>query len=319
MPSDSPPAAGMDRQERVRRIRRVLLWILVANWAVAAAKVIVGLIADSAAVTADGFHSFIDGSSNIIGLVAVVAAARPADEDHPYGHGKFEALASLAIGAMVGIGMLELGRMAFDALLHDQHPVVSTRMVMVMVVTLGVNLAVTIFERKQGRELDSPLLLADATHTLSDVFVTLSVLVSLGFVWMGFRRADGLVAVFVMAVIARVAYGIIRQAVGILSDTARLDPMRVSDIARRVSGVRDCMDIRSRGMENSVWVDLTIHVDPELTTRRAHAVAHAVERELAAAYPQIVDIVVHVEPEQHSAPISPPPKELEVLQSGEHS
>lgn len=305
MAPETASIAGMDRQLRVRKIRRVLLWILVANWAVAAAKVIVGLIADSAAVTADGFHSFIDGSSNIIGLVAVIAAAQPADEDHPYGHGKFEALASLAIGAMVGIGMLELGRMALDALIHDRHPEVSAQMVIVMVATLVVNLAVTTFERKQARELDSPLLLADATHTLSDVFVTLAVLVSLGFVSMGFERADGLVAIFVMFVIARVAYGIIRQAVGILSDTARLNPDHVSEIARQVPGVRDCMDIRSRGMENSVWVDLTIHVDPELTTRRAHAVAHEVERALAERYPQIVDIVVHVEPEPHGAALTP--------------
>lgn len=280
----------------------MLLGILVANWAVAAAKTLIGLFSESAAVTADGFHSFIDGSSNIIALVAVSVAARPADEDHPYGHGKFEALASLAIGAMVGIGMLELGRMALDSLLHDRHPQVSLSMVLVMVGTLIVNIAVTRYERSQGKKLDSTLLLADATHTLSDVFVTLAVLVSIGFVWLGFRRADGVVALLVMGVVAWVAYGIIRQAVGILSDTARLNPDDVSQIVVGVPGVRGCEDIRSRGMESSVWVDLKIHVDPHLSTLRAHELAHEVEKAIAGAFPQVVDVVVHVEPEPAQTP-----------------
>lgn len=294
---ESARVSGVSRQDRVRKVRRVLVAILFANWAVAAAKVLVGLVADSAAVTADGFHSFIDGSSNIIGLVAVMAAARPADDDHPYGHGKFEALASLAIGVMVGIGMLELGRMAFDALVHGRHVTVSAQMVAVMVITLGVNVAVSVYERRQAHRLDSPILLADATHTLSDVFVTLAVLLSIGLVWLGFQRADGLVALFVMIVIARVAYGIIKQAVGILSDTARLAPHEVERIVRGVPGVRGCENVRSRGMTNSVWVDLTIHVDPQLSTQRAHELAHQVEHALADAFPRVVDVVVHVEPD----------------------
>src|SRR5687767_15040079 len=122
--------------ERAATVRRVLLGILVANWAVAGAKVAFGLLAGSAAVTADGIHSFIDGGSNVLGLVAMSVAARPADEDHPYGHGKFEALASLGIGAMVGIAMLELGRLAVASLLSGSHPTVSGEMAAVMVVTL---------------------------------------------------------------------------------------------------------------------------------------------------------------------------------------
>ncbi|HSP80115.1 MAG TPA: cation diffusion facilitator family transporter, partial [Myxococcaceae bacterium] len=235
--------------DRNRKVRFVLAAILAANWAVAVAKLVFGLLSDSAAVTADGLHSFIDGGSNVLGLVAMSVAARPADEDHPYGHGKFEALASLAIGAMIGIAMLELGRMALDSLLNDRHPEVTPAMAGVMVLTLFINLAVTRVERSQGEKLKSPLLLADAKHTLSDVFVTLSVLVSLGLVWLGYPKADGVVALVVMVFVAWVAWGIVRQAVGILSDTARLDPERVAEITRGVEGVRSCRDVRSRGME----------------------------------------------------------------------
>jgi cation diffusion facilitator family transporter len=289
-------AQPLSREERNRAIRRVLAGILVANWIVAGAKTAFGMTNGSAAVTADGLHSFIDGGSNVLGLVAMSFAARPADEDHPYGHGKFEALASLGIGALVGITMLELGKMAIEALVANRHATVTAEMAVVMAVTLIVNGLVTSIERRYGQKLRSPLLLADARHTLSDVFVTGAVLMSLLFVWLGFPRADGLVALLVLGFVAYVAYGIVRQAVGILSDSARLNPSEVMALTTSVSGVRSCRDVRSRGMEESVYVDLKIEVDPSLPTSRAHAVADEVERKLSAAFPQVVDVVVHVEP-----------------------
>jgi cation diffusion facilitator family transporter len=284
--------AAQSSAERARQIRNVLLGILLANWAVSVAKLLLGLTRGSA----DGLHSFIDGGSNVLGLVAMSIAARPADEDHPYGHGKFEALASLGIGAMVGMAMLELARLAIRSLVDDVHPDVNVEMAVVMAVTLVINIAVTRVEKHYGERLKSPLLLADARHTLSDVFVTLAVLVSLLLVWLGYPRADGLVALVVMGFVARVAYSIIRQAVGILSDSARLDPERVTTLASTVEGVQRCKDVRSRGMEESVYVDLKIEVDPSLSTARAHAVADEVERALFAEFPEVVDVVVHVEP-----------------------
>jgi cation diffusion facilitator family transporter len=289
--------------ERNRKVRTVLAIILAANWTVALAKIAFGLMNDSAAVTADGLHSFIDGGSNVLGLVAMSVASRPADEDHPYGHGKFEALASLGIGAMIGIAMLELGRMALDSLLYNRHPQVTPLMAGVMVVTLIVNLFVVRIERQQGEKLKSPLLLADARHTLSDVGVTLAVMASLGMVWLGYPKADGLITLVVMGVVARVAWGIVKQAVGILSDTARLDPVKVEKLTREVPGVLSCRDVRSRGMEGTVYVDLKIEVDPQLTTARAHELADEVEARLQAEYPEVVDVVVHVEPASVHAPL----------------
>ena len=282
--------------ERNRRVRNVLLGVLIANWAVAAAKILLGVASDSAAVTADGVHSLIDGGSNVLGLVALSVAAQPADEDHPYGHAKFEALASLGIGAMIGISMLELGRMAFDSLLHEHHPQVTPLMTGVMVATLVINVACARIERHLGRQLQSPLLQADAQHTFSDVGVTLAVLASLGLVALGFAKADGLVTLGVMGMVAWVAWGIVKQAVGILSDTVRLNPERVAALTLQVPGVLSCRDVRSRGMEGAVYMDLKIEVDPLLTTARAHELADAVEARLQSEYPEVVDVVVHVEP-----------------------
>ncbi len=289
-------AATLNATSRARAVRRVLFVILLANWAVAALKLFVGIWASFAAVTADGLHSFIDGSSNIIGLVAMSVAARPADANHPYGHGKFESLASLAIGAMVGVGMLELGRMAFHSLVNDVHPTVTPEMAIVMVATLVVNIGVTSVERWYGKKLKSSLLIADARHTLSDVFVTSAVLMSILFVWLGFAWADGVVALIVMGFVAVVAYRIVRGAVLILSDEARLEPKLVAEVTSQIRGVRSVRGIRSRGTEDSVYVDLIIEVDPALTTAHAHQVADGVERAIGQRFPQVVDVVVHVEP-----------------------
>jgi cation diffusion facilitator family transporter len=292
----SPDSAHEKLAERHKAVRRVLWWILVANWAVAALKLTLGLLANSTAMTADGLHSFIDGGSNIIGLVAMHFASQPADEGHPYGHQKFEALASLAIGVMIGMGVLELGKMAFNAIVHDTHPVVGPLQIAVMTGTLVVNLFVTRIERAQGRKLNSALLLADASHTLSDVFVTLAVIASLLLTWFGVGRADGVVALAVLVFVAYTGWRIIRQAVGILADSARVNPEKVRELLTQVPLVKGIDSIRSRGLEGSVYVDLVIFVDPSLDLRTAHGVADEVEHRITVNFPEVIDVVVHVEP-----------------------
>ena len=281
---------------RNRAVRKVLWAILAANWAVASLKLGIGLWAHSAAVTADGLHSFIDGGSNVIGLVAMHYAGQPADEEHPYGHHKFEALASLAIGVMIGMGVLELGRMAFNAIINDVHPEVGPVAVAVMVATLVVNVAVTRYESAQGKKLKSALLVADASHTMSDVYVTLAVIASLGLTWLGVGRADGVVALLVLVFVAYTGWQIIRQSVGILADSARIDPVKVREVLTGVPEVRGARAIRSRGLEGSVYLDLVIEVDPALDLLSAHRVADLVELKITSAFPEVVDVVVHVEP-----------------------
>jgi cation diffusion facilitator family transporter len=283
-------------QDRNRAVTRVLWAILIANWAVAGLKLAAGLLSGSAAITADALHSFIDGGSNVIGLVAMHFASQPADAEHPYGHQKFEALASLAIGVMIGMGVLELGRMAFDALVHNRHPAVGPASLAVMVGTLVVNLIVTRVEAAQGRKLRSTLLLADASHTMSDVFVTLAVIASLGLSAAGFGRADGVVALLVLLFVAYTGWQIIRQAIGILADTARVDPLRLESTLKALPGLRDVASVRSRGLEGHVYVDLVVRVDPGLSLHSAHELADQVEAAVVKTFPEVVDVVVHVEP-----------------------
>ena len=283
--------------DRARQIRRVLARILVLNWAVAAAKAGFGLAAHSTALTADGLHSFVDGGSNVVGLIAMWVASRPPDDDHPYGHEKFEALAALAIGGMIAVVMFEMARSALGALISGSHPTVTPLTLITTAVTLAVNIGVTVYERRAGKRLNSTILTADAQHTLSDVGVSLAVLASLALARLNVAWLDGAVSLLVLGFVGWAAWRVIMQAVAPLADAARLDPATVRACCLAVEGVRDVRAVRSRGMEDAVRVDLTIAVDPAWSVEAGHTVATAVEAALARAFPQVLDAVVHIEPD----------------------
>jgi cation diffusion facilitator family transporter len=289
----------MEGRVRYRKIRFVLWAVLALNISVAIAKIAWGVVSNSAAMEADGFHSLFDGTSNVLGLVGLWLASAPPDEQHPYGHGKFESFAAALIGFMLALAGYAVGRSAIDSLVGKGDPTeVTAASFIIMGGTLAINGFVTLWERRAGRRLGSEVLLADASHTLSDVLVSLGVIVSLVLVSAGVERADGVVALLVALAILRTAWKVIRGVMLTLGDAARLPVPEVVAHACAVSGVIDCHAVRTRGPESHVYVDLHVLVDPDTTVLRGHAIAHDVESELRRAYPQVADVVVHVEPDR---------------------
>ena len=287
-------SSGPDRRTR---ILRVLVTVLVLNVAVALAKLGWGYYVGSVSMVADGFHSLFDGASNVIGIVALGLAARPADRDHPYGHGKYETYASVAIGAMLAVAAYSVGSAAIGRLLEGSPPPrVDAIAFAVMLGTLAVNLGVTLYERSAGRRLGSDILLADASHTASDVFVSVGVIAGLVAVRAGYPVADPLIALAVAVVIAYTALNVFRQAMVTLSDAARIDPKLIAGVCLEVPGVLGCHNVRTRGSRAEVYVDLHIQVDPSATVTEGHAVAEALEREVCHAFESVVDVVAHLEP-----------------------
>jgi cation diffusion facilitator family transporter len=283
--------------DRYRRIRNVLWAVLVLNLAVALAKLVYGTISHSAAMEADGFHSMFDGASNVIGLVGMRIASRPADEDHPYGHDKYETFAAALIGILLIFAGYTVGRGALDSLLGRGLPTeVTTISFAIMLGTIAINILVTTWERRAGRRLGSEVLIADAGHTMSDVLVSLGVIVSLVVVRLGWEQADGIVALIVAAVIVRTAWVILRGVLHTLGDAARLPADAVAAVATDVPGVVGCHAVRTRGPESRVYVDLHVQVAPGTTVERGHAITHEVEDALRESYGQITDVVVHLEP-----------------------
>jgi cation diffusion facilitator family transporter len=291
-------------QHRERDIRRVLLVVLVLNIAVALAKLLYGLFSHSVAMQADGIHSFFDGASNVVGLVGMSFASRPADQSHPYGHGKFETFAAAAIAIMLGIACYTVARGAIESLRGQGGAEVTFASFAIMIGTLIVNLGVTTWESREGRRLGSEVLRADARHTLSDVLVSSGVIISLILVSLGFEKADGVIALLVAVAIAYTAITILRGVGRTLSDAARLSVVEVVAAATSVDGVVECHSVRTRGSENQVSVDLHVLVAPGTTVERGHEVAHAVEAELRARFGHVTDVVVHLEPATPTPPTS---------------
>lgn len=289
--------AGSASSERLGTIRKLLWVILFLNLGVAAAKLVWGLISGSSAMQADGFHSMFDGTSNVVGLVGLGLAARPADRDHPYGHRKYETYASAAIGGMLVLAAYRIGSGAIEQLTGQVAPPrVDAISFAVMLVTLGVNIGITLWERSVGKRVGSEILVADASHTASDAVVSIGVIISLIVVRLGYPKADPFVALLVAGAIIMTAWQVFKAAGATLSDTARIPADEICAAATSFPGVLGCHGVRTRGSSGEVYVDLHIQVDESRTVADGHRIAESVERGLCDRFPQVVDVLVHLEP-----------------------
>lgn len=291
------------RTSRAAGISRVLWQILALNLVVSAGKVAWGLISGSTAMFADGIHSFTDGSGNIVALIAMKAASKPPDSDHPYGHHKYESFASAAIGIMLCLAAWQvastsaLALMAFAESGTLPKVEVTVTSFVVMVATLAINVYVVWFEMRRGKELGSDVLQSDAKHTLSDIWVTLGVIVSLILVKVGVPIADPIVGLFVAIAILWAAIEVFKGVNTTFSDQQRLDPHEVMKKVVAFDGVRGCHNIRSRGTGAIIHMDMSILVDPTVTVDAGHDIARDLERFLCEQIEGLVDVVIHVEPD----------------------
>jgi cation diffusion facilitator family transporter len=282
---------------RVDAIRRVLWIILVLNFMVAFAKLGYGVFTHSVSMTADGFHSMSDGTSNIIGLLGMAIAGRPADRDHPYGHSKYETFASAVIGVMLLLAAWRVGSSAIERLMNPGEPLtVDALSFVVMFVTLAVNIFVARYERAVGKRLGSEILVADSSHTSSDILVSIGVIIGLVFVKLGFPIADPLIGLVVAGFIVAAAWSVFRSANETLADRARIAPAAVKDVALKVEGVLGVHNVRTRGPASEVYVDLHVQVDPTVTVAEGHATAERVEKAICDEIEQVADVIAHLEP-----------------------
>ena len=284
-------------------MRRVLLWTLLLNLVVAAAKVTYGTLTHTLSIRADGYHSTTDSINNLIGLAGIWLGSRPPDRGHPYGHRKFEVVAA----GMVGLALLG---MAFDVAMGlverlkgtAELPVIDVGSFIVLGGTLAVNVVVARYERREGERLESSFLLSDAAHTRSDILTTSGVLVSVVCVRMGLVVADLIAAIAVACFICWAGISVLRANLSYLLDAAQVDEARVREAVLVVPGVASTHKIRSRGAPGAIHVDLHIQIAPHLNVEQAHTVTHwvmdAIRREISG----VVDVVVHTEPARRGEP-----------------
>ncbi len=284
-------------KDRFKEIKRVLWVILFANIFVALLKIIIGNKIKSSSMTADGFHSLTDGTSNIIGIVGIGYALKPKDEDHPYGHKKFETLAGLGIAMMLFFVSVDIIKNAFGKLLNPTPSNVSIESIIALVITLIINIFVTTYENKKGKELNSDILIADASHTRSDIFVSIGVLGTLLALKFGFPPIiDPIVSLIVAALIIHAGYEIFRDTSSILVDKFVVDNDKISQIIKDFPEVKNIHRIRSRGREDDMFLDLHVMVDENTTVKEAHLLVHKIERKIKEEINENAEVIIHIEP-----------------------
>ena len=278
----------------------LVLWItLILNWSVSLLKLVLGFSTQCMVIVADGIHSFSDGTSNIIGLIAIHMAGHPADRDHPYGHQKYETLAAALISFFLFAVAFGIIREAILSFSRPKATEVTALSFFLMGGTLLVNLFVVWYERKKGKLLKSELLLSDSWHTMTDLFITLTVVAALIGISFHIPHLDSIFSILIAAIIVVIAVGILKRSSDILVDKAVIETERIEKIVRRVEGVRDCHEIRSRGRMDDVYVDLHVLVDNEMTVLTSHGLANIIEHNIRKEIPGVRDVVVHIEPVSH--------------------
>lgn len=280
-----------------KSVQKVLLIILFANLFVAVLKIVIGAIIQSASMTADGFHSLSDGSSNIVGLIGIKLASKPKDNDHPYGHSKFETLSGLFISIMLfAVG----GKVIISAIGRFRNPVmmnITVESLIVLLVTLVINIFVSVIEFKKGKELNSQILVSDSMHTRSDIFVSIGVLVTLIAVRLGLPPViDPIASLAVSGFIIHAAYEIFKENTDVLVDKSIVDTKEIKNLVMSFEQVKGAHNIRSRGSQNALFIDLHILVEPHLSIEESHNLVHDIEEIIKINVNNNTQVIAHLEP-----------------------
>ena len=287
-------------KKRLERSLRVTFLGMLVNAALAAGKIAAGIIGHSHALVADGVESAADFISSLIVWRGVTVAAAPADEQHPYGHGKAEPLAAAVVATVLiaAAVMIVIGAIR-DIVTPHNVPAPFTLAVLIIVILIKEFLFR--FVLKEGTALDSSAVSADAWHHRSDAITSLFALVGISVaLWggKGYESADDYAAILAAGVIAFNGWLLFRPAMDELMDIAPstefVEKIRaIAEATSEVVRVEKCR-VRKSGFE--YLVDMHIEVHPEMTVDRAHAVAHAVKDDIQRQVPTVRDVLVHIEP-----------------------
>ncbi|NJO40536.1 MAG: cation transporter [Cyanobacteria bacterium CRU_2_1] len=278
-------------------IRKVLVITLLLNLLVMGLKAVVGTWTGSLSLLADAIHSFTDSANNVLGLITNRLASPEPDPDHPYGHQKYEAIGALGIAAFLGIACFTIVEGAIERILNGGEPVkLSASELWLLLIVLGINIFVAFYERRVGQQIGSQILIADAQHTMSDIWVTISVLAGLIGIWIwNFQWLDVVLAFPVALLVIASGWSVLKANLPWLVDEAAIAPEAIYDVVMQVPGVINCHRIASRGLlGRQVFIEMHLIVDAE-DVETAHKITEAVEERLEERYSP-VRVNIHVEP-----------------------
>ena len=296
-------------QDNRSQVRRVLWLTLLLNLFVMALKFSLGIVTGSLSLQADALHSVTDSANNVLGLVTNRFSSPKPDREHPYGHQKFEAVGALGIAAFLGIACFEILQVAVEKLFVSTGDIdtvkVSPAELWLLMLVLGINIFVAFYERSVGRKVNSPILIADAKHTMSDIWVTIIVIAGLVGVWQAnnlnipqLKWLDVVLAFPVALLVFYSGWEVISDNLPWLVDEMAIAPEAINDLVMEVPGVVNCHDIASRGiLGRQVFIEMHLIVDTD-DIFVAHQITEQIEDLLEKRFGS-VRVLIHVEPPEY--------------------
>lgn len=283
-------------QDSRSQVRQVLMVTLLLNLVVMTIKAAVGWKTGALSLMADALHSVTDSANNVLGLVAVHFASPQPDREHPYGHQKFDAIGALGIAAFLGIACFEILSGAVERIVQGSEPInLSPTALWILLIVLGINIFVAFYERQVGQRLGSQILLADAKHTMSDVWVTITVIAGLIGVLLGYQWLDIALAFPVALLVFYSGWEVLKSNLPWLVDEMAIAPEAIYAMVMQVPGVQNCHSIASRGIvgrQTFIEMHLIVNV-PDVET--SHRITEEIEARLSQQY-HPVRVLIHVEP-----------------------
>lgn len=287
-------------EQRKRETNRITLWGIAINLALAVIKTVGGVIGQSQALLADGIHSLSDLASDAMVLIATKHAGEDADEDHPYGHARYETLATVALGFLL---IAVAGGIAYDAILRLEEPdelaVPALFTLVIAVISILSNEGLYHATRAVAQKIRSPMLEANAWHHRSDAVSSIVVFIGIGATYIGYPLLDSIAAILVALMIAKIGLDLSKRSMQELVDTA-LEPDVIEDIKSTILAIDDVYHLhmlRTRRMAHNALVDVHIQVSPKLSVSEGHHIAEMVETTLKEKFDEINDVTVHIDPE----------------------
>jgi cation diffusion facilitator family transporter len=290
---------------RLKRGLRATFTGMAVNAILATAKLVAGIAGHSHALVADAVESMADIFSSVIVWRGLVVAAEPADEDHPYGHGKAEPLAAAVVSVML---LVAAGWIASTAIreIPRKHLSPAPFTLAVLFVVIVTKEGLFRFVLRESDSVESSVVKADAWHHRSDAITSLAAAIGITVSLVGgkgYEAADDWAAVAAAVVIALNGFRLLRPAFNELMDRSPsrelLDQIRqVAETVPGVEGVEKCM---ARKMGYQYFVDMHVEVDPQMTVQRSHDIAHGVKDAIRSRIPSVLDVLVHIEPARQRA------------------
>jgi cation diffusion facilitator family transporter len=308
------------RGERYRATRHVTLVGSALDLGLGVAKILVGFLAHSQALIADGIHSLSDLGTDFMVLWAARHAHRKPDREHPYGHGRIETVATVALGMTLvavaaGIAWESLRRLFEPDLLLQPGPLALT----VAVVSVLSKEWIYHYTMRVARRLNSNMLKANAWHSRTDAISSIVVVTGIAGVMLGYPFLDAVAAVVVALLIARIGWELSWSSLRELIDTALEadEVQRIRNSILTVDGVRTLHMLRTRRSGGAAFVDVHILVDPQVSVSEGHQIGERVRKRLLADASNVSDVTVHIDPEddERNSPCDHLPLREEMLAS----